>query len=60
MSAHYSAGGQWGVVSYLEAKEAGLTGGKPVLGGTGVLAPELEAESEKVELSTEAASSGIF
>lgn len=48
------------MVSYLEAKEAGLTGGKPVLGGTGVLAPELEAESEKVELSTEAASSGIF
>ena len=44
------------MVSYLEAKEAGVTGGKPVLGGTGVLAPELEAESEKVEL----ASSGIF
>lgn len=60
MSAHYSAGGQLGVASYLEAKEADVTGGKPVLGGTGMLAPELEAESEKVELSTEAASSGIF
>lgn len=60
MSAHYGAGGQLGVASYLEAKEAGVTGGKSVLGGTSVLPPKLETESGKVELSTEAASSGIF